>query len=86
MLRKLASMQGVGRGTTDQPPALNTNLLPSGAQQQQSSATVVPFYPNPVPGQSELEHVRKVHLNRQGANEAHYGGGVRPTQQSPNET
>ena len=49
VLRKLASMQGVGRGTTDQPPALNTNLLLSGAQQQQSSATIVPFYTQPRP-------------------------------------
>src|SRR4051794_830053 len=56
LLRKRASMRGVGRGTTDQALALDTTLLPSGAQQQQGSATIDRpiLHPTPVPGQCRV--------------------------------
>src|SRR3954447_9256383 len=50
-------MRDVGRGTTDQALALNTNLLPCATQRQQGSATIVPFCtqlrPRSVPSEEE---------------------------------
>jgi hypothetical protein len=62
LLRKRRSLRGVGRGTGDQALALNINLLPSGVQQQQGCATIVPFCTSilhqPVPGQCRVRKRR----------------------------